>query len=104
VHFASLYNNADYHEKGVITEQSSVFRFETFNVVLETFISRLRRKFRHIPQVNEELDSFTEQVYDIRQEVARFNHAFFLDSLEAFLNDRFDSAGWRKSRPYLPPV
>jgi anaerobic magnesium-protoporphyrin IX monomethyl ester cyclase len=91
VHFASMYNNSDYHEKGVITEQSSVFRFETFNVVLETFISRLRRRFRHVPEVKEELDNFTAQVYALRREVAQFNHAFFLNNLEAVLNDRFDA-------------
>lgn len=90
VHFASLYNNSDYHQNGVITEQSSVFRFETFNVVLETFISRLRRKFRCIPEVKEELEQFTAQVYAIRREVAEFNYSFFLDNLEAVLNDRFD--------------
>jgi len=89
--FASLYNNADYHEKGVITEQSSVFRFETFNVVLETFISRSRRRFRHIPEVSDELDGFVEQVYAIRREVAQFNHAFFMDNLDAVLNDCFDA-------------
>src|SRR5262245_34452297 len=37
-HYAALYNNEDYHEHGVITEQSAVFAFETFNVVLQTFI------------------------------------------------------------------
>ncbi len=92
-HFASLYNNDDYHKKGVITEQSAVFRFETFNVVLETFVSRIRRKFRHIAAVQEELNAFVGLVYSIRQEIAQFNHSFFVESLEAVLEDRFDARG-----------
>ena len=36
-HYAALYNNDDYHLHGVLTEQSAVFEFETFNVVVQTF-------------------------------------------------------------------
>jgi radical SAM superfamily enzyme YgiQ (UPF0313 family) len=92
VHFAALYNNEDYHKQGVITEQSSVFRFETFNVVLETFISRTRRKFRHLEFVNEELDRFQAEVWDIRRGIADFNYNFFMDNLEAILSERYDPA------------
>ena len=92
VHFAALYNDEDYHKQGVITEQSSVFRFETFNVVLETFISRTRRRFRHLDFVNEELDSFQSEVWSIRQGIADFNHNFFMENLEAVLSDRYDPA------------
>ena len=92
VHFAALYNNEDYHKQGVITEQSSVFKFETFNVVLETFISRTRRKFRHLDFVNEELDQFQAEVWSIRREIADFNYNFFMDNLEAILSGRDDPA------------
>lgn len=90
VHFAALYNDEDYHKQGVITQQSSVFRFETFNVVLETFMSRTRRKFRHLDFVNEELDRFQAEVWGIRQEIADFNYNFFMDNLEAILSERYD--------------
>jgi len=50
-HFASLYNNADYHQRGVLTEQPAVFEFETFNVVLQTFITRLYWRFHRLPGV-----------------------------------------------------
>jgi len=92
VHFAALYNNEDYHRQGVITEQSSVFKFETFNVVLETFISRTRRKFRHLDFVTEELDQFQAEVWSIRREIADFNYGFFMDNLEAILSERDDPA------------
>lgn len=92
VHFAALYNDEDYHKQGVITEQSSVFRFETFNVVLETFVSRTRRKFRHLDFVNQELDSFQAEVWGIRQGIADFNYNFFMENLEAILADKYDPA------------
>lgn len=92
VHFASLYNNEDYHQKGVITEQSSVFRFETFNVVLETFMLRTRRRFGHLALVKEELDRFQAEVWDIRRGMADFNYDFFMSNLEAVLSDRADPA------------
>jgi anaerobic magnesium-protoporphyrin IX monomethyl ester cyclase len=89
-HFAALYNDADYHKQGVIIKQSSVFRFETFNVVLETFMSRTRRKFGHVEIVNEELDRFQAEVSSIRQVIADFNYNFFIDNLQGVLTDRFD--------------
>ena len=89
-HFASLYNNEDFHENGVITEQSSVYRFETFNVVLETYISRTRRAFGHIPAVQEELQAFRSRVLEIRRELADFNCNFFMSNLEAVLEDRLN--------------
>jgi radical SAM superfamily enzyme YgiQ (UPF0313 family) len=88
VHFASLYNNVDYYVKGVITEKSAVFEFETFNVVIETFVSRTRRKFRHLPGVNDLLAKFQVDLQRIRLEIAAFNYDFFMDNLEAVLNDR----------------
>jgi anaerobic magnesium-protoporphyrin IX monomethyl ester cyclase len=87
-HFASLYNNENFHENGVITEQSSVYRFETFNVVLETYISRTRRAFGHIPVVHEELQAFRSKVQQIRRELSDFNYNFFMSNLEAVLEDR----------------
>lgn len=87
-HFASLYNNEDFHQNGVITEQSSVYRFETFNVVLETYFSRTRRAFGHIPVVSDELDAFRARVLEIRRELADFNYNFFMSNLEAVLEGR----------------
>ncbi|WP_181808411.1 B12-binding domain-containing radical SAM protein [Streptomyces shenzhenensis] len=90
-HFARLYNNEDYHQRGVITEQSAVFEFETYNVVLQTFISRLQRRFRKLPGVEEVMEEFKEQVHAIRQEMGQFNYAFFMANLEAVLNDSLDA-------------
>lgn len=89
-HFASLYNNDDYHRRGVITEQSAVFKFETFNVVLQTFISRIYRRFHAVPGVPERLDQFKDWVHDVKQEIGRFNYDFFVANLQDVLGDRID--------------
>jgi radical SAM superfamily enzyme YgiQ (UPF0313 family) len=90
IHFAALYNDENYHKQGVIMNQSAVFKFETFNVVLETFISRTRRTFRHLEFVNEELDKFQNEVFRIRQLIADFNYNFFLHNLETVLAGTHD--------------
>ncbi len=89
-HFASLYNNENFHENGVITEQSSVYSFETFNVVLETYMSRTRRAFGRLPGVAEELHAFRSRVLEIRRELSEFNYSFFMSNLEAALEDRLN--------------
>lgn len=100
-HYASLYNNDDYHEHGVITEYSSVFQFETFNVVLQTFISRSYRRFRELPGVTELIEEFKRWVHDVRQEMGQYNYAFFMDNLNDVLNDTLDE---RKRREQVHDV
>lgn len=95
-HYASLYNNEDYHEHGVITEQSAVFEFETFNVVLQTFISRLYRRFHPVAGVNDVLNDFKRWLHEIRQEMGRYNYEFFMENLEDVLNERLDEEQRRK--------
>ncbi|HEX7243890.1 MAG TPA: radical SAM protein [Longimicrobiaceae bacterium] len=91
-HFASLYNNDDYHQRGVITRQSAVFTFETFNVVVETFISRTRRAFGSMAGVEDQLCAFEKELQRIRREMADFNHGLFLEVVEAVADDRYDPA------------
>jgi radical SAM superfamily enzyme YgiQ (UPF0313 family) len=90
-HYAALYNNEDYHQHGVITEQSAVFEFETFNVVLQTFISRLYRRFHRVPGVVDVLESFKSWLHAVRQRMGQFNYEFFMSNLEDVLADRLDA-------------
>ncbi|GAA4855178.1 hypothetical protein GCM10025787_44060 [Saccharopolyspora rosea] len=90
-HYASLYNNDDYHERGVITEQSAVFEFETFNVVVQTYISRIYRRFHHIPGVTEQLESFKSWLHELRQRMGRFNFDFFMSNLDGVLGGTLDA-------------
>jgi len=100
-HYASLYNNDDYHEHGVITEYSSVFQFETFNVVLQTFISRSYRRFYAKPGVTELIDGFKGWLHQVRQEMGQYNYAFFMENLNDVLNDTLDE---RKRRAQVQDV
>jgi anaerobic magnesium-protoporphyrin IX monomethyl ester cyclase len=95
-HYASLYNNDDYHQQGVITDQSAVFEFETFNVVVQTFISRIYRRFHTLPGANEVLDEFKAWLHALRQDMGQFNFAFFMSNLEDVLGDRLDHERHRK--------
>ncbi|HEU5469384.1 MAG TPA: radical SAM protein [Actinophytocola sp.] len=90
-HYAALYNNDDYHKHGVITEQSAVFEFETFNVVLQTYISRIYRRFHTLAGVNDVLDGFKDWLHELRQEMGRFNFDFFKSNLDDVLADRLDA-------------
>lgn len=87
-HFASLYNNHDYHERGVLTEQSAVYEFETFNVVVQTFVSRLYRRFHAMPRVVEILESFKDFLHDTRQSMAQANYEFFMTTLDDVFDQR----------------
>src|SRR6185503_12480798 len=82
---------ADYHLHGVITEQSAVFEFETFNVVLDTFMTRLYRRFADNRDVVCRLSEFREAIRQERLALAEFNYQFFLDNLERVLTDRADT-------------
>lgn len=92
LHFASMYNNEDYHERGVLTEQSAVFAFETFNVVTSTFCSRLYKRFWALPGATELLAKLQEELTAIRKRLAEFNYEFFMQNLEDVLSDKLDDA------------
>ncbi|MFE0530357.1 B12-binding domain-containing radical SAM protein [Micromonospora sp. SD19] len=92
IHFASLYNNDDYHQRGVITGQSAVFEFETFNVVVQTFVSRLYRRFHANPGAVEVLERFKDFLHTKRQAMGQANYEFFMDNLTDVLDDRLDEA------------
>ncbi len=90
LHFASLYNNDDYHERGVITERSAVFEFETFNVVLSTFLSRTQRRYLQNPSIMNLISEFRANLHSKHKEMSEFNYEFFMSNLEAVLADRLD--------------
>ncbi|MGJ3560826.1 hypothetical protein ACR6C2_30050 [Streptomyces sp. INA 01156] len=75
----------------MITDQSAVFEFETYNVVLQTFISRLQRRFAPLAGVNEVMEGFKDTVHEVRQEMGQFNYSFFMSNLEAVMNDALDT-------------
>ncbi|HEU4583777.1 MAG TPA: radical SAM protein [Polyangiaceae bacterium] len=104
LHFASMYNNQDYHERGVITEQSAVFAFETFNVVVSTFCSRLYKRFHALPGAREVLADLKDELTRVRMRLAEFNYSFFMQNLEDVLSDKLDSDKRRRQIAELERV
>jgi hypothetical protein len=90
LHFSSLYNNEDYHERGKITAQSSVFAFETFNVVLSTFLSRTQRYYRDNIAIMDLIGGFREDLHRKHREMSEFNYEFFMSNIDAVLADKLD--------------
>lgn len=95
-YFASLYNNQDYHEHGVITETSAVFEFETFNVVLSTYLSRLQRMYSGDSTITDLIAEFRRDLNIKHTEMSEFNFAFFTETLDSVLADRQDHATRRR--------
>lgn len=55
----------------------SVWDFEIFDIVIHTFITRIRRRYRDTPVFNE-IEKFRAYVNEVRKEIADFNYEFFL--------------------------
>lgn len=69
-----------------LLEVTSVWDFEIFDILIHTFITRMRRKYQGTP-VFDEVMSFSSYVNAVRQEMARFNYDFFCRLLGDQLGD-----------------
>ncbi|UXH76098.1 B12-binding domain-containing radical SAM protein [Roseateles amylovorans] len=69
---AMLYGER-YAEEAVIGEVPAVFEFETYDIVLHTYMSRLRRFFGADARGAEILDATEAKAAAVRQEMSRFN-------------------------------
>jgi len=54
----------------------SVWDFEIFDIIIHTFITRLRRKYKN-DEVITEIEEFASYVKGVRAEMAKFNYDFF---------------------------
>jgi len=70
---------AEYAESCKIHVEPAVFRFETDDIVLHTFASRLRRAHGGDPAAAEILDDFAATVEPLKREMAQFNFALVSD-------------------------
>lgn len=70
---------AEYAETCKIRVEPAVFRFETDDIVLHTFASRLRRAHGGDPAAAEILDDLAATVEPLKREMAQFNFALVSD-------------------------
>lgn len=71
----SIYGE-DYQKDCLIKTEPAVFEFETYDVVLHNYVSRLLRSFAQYPEVVEIVREFKEQANRIKKEIADFNYEF----------------------------
>lgn len=60
-----------------LLELKSVWDFEIFDIVIHTFITRLRRKYRNT-EIYCDIENFRMYVENVRKEIADYNFEFFI--------------------------
>ncbi|KMQ32172.1 B12-binding domain-containing radical SAM protein [Bacillus cereus] len=70
--FAGLFGE-QYMKTAVIDKEPAVFEFESYLIIVHTFISRLKRKFGHNPEVAVEIELFKEKIHGIYREMGEYN-------------------------------
>lgn len=63
----------------------SVWDFEIFDIIIHTFITRLRRKYSNTDLIDR-INSFSGFVEESRKEIADFNYEFFMRILDSSAN------------------
>lgn len=87
--FASLYGEK-YANELVIEKEPSVFQFETFDIVVHTYYSRLMRFYGHEPEAFAILNDFKKKLDEIYAEVTEFNYNLVNEALTALEAGCFD--------------
>jgi len=71
----SIYGD-DYEKDCLIITEPAVFEFETYDVILNNYVSRILRNFGQDAPVADLIHEFSEEVDQVRQEIANFNYEF----------------------------
>lgn len=95
---ALLYGDL-YRDEGVIEKEPSVFQFETYDIVLHTYISRLRRHFADYPNAIEIISMADRDAEDIRTSMSIFNFDLMSDLVDRAENETLSDEYVRAQRP-----
>lgn len=74
---------SDYLHQGSIGREPSVFQFETFDITLHTYISRLQRQHMDQPGTSELIGDHVALIDGVKDELADYNAALFRRFLDA---------------------
>lgn len=80
----------EYAEQGTVLEEPPHFAFETYDVTLHTFTSRLLRRYRHHPAAEGLLSQFVADLDRARAEIADYNFGLFHSMWDSVRADRAD--------------
>lgn len=83
---ALLYGDR-YRDEGVIEKEPAVFEFETYDVVLHTYISRLRRHFLDHAIASEIISQTDQEAEQIRNSMSAFNFDLVSDLVDRTENE-----------------
>jgi anaerobic magnesium-protoporphyrin IX monomethyl ester cyclase len=89
-HMASKINGlfgADYRDRGSIAHPPKVFDFETYDIRLHTFVSRLGRLHGEDTRAMSVVDEYLERMDEVKGELTRFNAGLFSAVLDHALAD-----------------
>lgn len=70
---------AGYLRQGTIEEEPSVFAFETFDITLHTYLSRLQRDHHDHPEARRVIEDHVAAIEHEKKELAKFNGELFFD-------------------------
>jgi hypothetical protein len=76
-----LFGN-DYLSRGTIVAEPSVFAFETYDITLHTYVSRLRRRYLDDPHVRELIEDHSHMIDAQMRELAAFNADLFAQIMD----------------------
>lgn len=98
---AALLYGESYCDEGVIEGEPAVFRFETFDIVLHTYLSRILRYYRDNPTGAEILHEASAEADAIRSRMKEFNYALISEMVDLSEADRLEDAFAREQRPQV---
>jgi len=90
---------------GILKEYQEVIDFEIFEIVMYTFMYRVRRKFGNDVRVRKEFEEFEIKIQMIKRAIDENNYVFFMKALElaecGWNNHRFKEYKREHVRPFI---
>lgn len=96
----SLYGD-DYEASCTIKEEPAIFQFETYDIVLHTFYSRLLRHLGEHDNARNILYTFNEKVEIVKDEISQFNYNFISKYVDLAEMDALDLSKVKNERGVL---
>lgn len=97
---ALLYGD-QYAKDCTVEKEPAVFEFETYDIVLHTYLSRLNRFFGDRPEVVEILDDARAAIHRTKAELTRFNYELVTTHVEAAERGDLDPEAIRRDAPMV---
>ncbi|KPA92138.1 MULTISPECIES: B12-binding domain-containing radical SAM protein [Pseudomonas] len=98
---SALLYGEKYAEEGIIEKEPAVFEFETYDIVMHTFMSRLRRSVLDSPRGLEILEAGEAKATELRAAMSAFNYALVSEMTDLAEREALDDSYANAKRPEL---